>query len=326
MKTKVKTIHGKILVQGGENPENELKPHEILVKESTDGSVELMERDSNGDVVSISGGSGGSGKSKSIPFYWHEPNSDVVQKASLSYNGTIPNSKYYYNGAIWRDYYWDASISIDNFENKYNPKSYEAAFSYYYYTDSSHDTIIKTVDSDISFITSSPRIDVEVVRADALMALKENNTINTDLDCIYYYYYSNSSDDGYHFRAAVTTKLSGLWRGYFGEYCHYNYKEKTLTPICNLAYLIGLMSTMKNDKSTWEPMPASEDGDEVATPKVATDPRKAVQPEESTESKDTTDTTKDTDESKETETPEEADTSKEVESSKETDSSEDAAE
>lgn len=95
MKARVHTIHGKIIVAGGENPENMLKPHEILLEEKPDGTVDLKERTINGKVVSITGskdsdsGDSGDSTSSNLKIKYYYSKSTGYQLAENHYEGII---------------------------------------------------------------------------------------------------------------------------------------------------------------------------------------------------------------------------------------------
>lgn len=95
MKARVHTIHGKIIVAGGENPENMLKPHEILLEEKSDGTVELKERTINGKVVSITGSKdsdsedGDDSTSSNLRIKYYYSNSTGYQLAENHHEGII---------------------------------------------------------------------------------------------------------------------------------------------------------------------------------------------------------------------------------------------
>lgn len=237
MKTRVKTIHGKIPVTGGLNPENDLKSHEILVKENTDGTVELKERNINGEIVSVSGGSSNA-SGLSIPFYytketmdnWLFKSKDMAIGASLSYGATIPKDRY--NNDLWQEYNWR---SMNN-SNHYTAFSYYTVFSGSnpdYYKVYNYRYSIEGTDIDYSSIENKVKANLA-------------ETVHEDIDFVFGYY---TNDTMTHIIASsylqdVVSKDVADW-----DYCHYNYNEQSIEYICPLAYVQGLISTMTSTDS-----------------------------------------------------------------------------
>lgn len=226
MKQRVSTIHGKVIVTGGENPENELRSHEILLNEKPDGTVELKERNIHGEVVSIAGGGSDSGSSAvaSIKFYYvNDTNADNyesnLQEAEIAFGGSIPRDSN--DSPLWRDPYY----SVDY--------SYFANFSYY--LDSSN--IAHDIEESFSFNLNDDPTDEEITAkiVDIL------NPYGKDLNFLYYCEGTNG---------CLTTRLHEMTNSEnFGNaqciFAHYDHKSNTIEKLYKAAFVVGLLTTMQ---------------------------------------------------------------------------------
>lgn len=224
MKQRVSTIHGKVIVTGGENPENELRSHEILLNEKPDGTVELKERNIHGEVVSIAGGGSDSGSSAvaSIKFYYvsdtnatnYESN---LQEAELAFGGSIPRNDR--DLPLWEGSYY----SVDY--------SYFANFSYY--LDSSN--IAHGIEESFSFNDYPTDEEITAKIVDIL------NPYGKDLNFLYY---CDETEGG------LTTRLYDLTNSeYFGSiqgtFAHYDHKSNTIEKLYTATFVLGLLTTMQ---------------------------------------------------------------------------------
>jgi hypothetical protein len=252
MKTRVKTIHGKIPVTGGLNPENDLKSHEILVKENADGTVELKERNINGEIVSVSGGSSNA-SGLSIPFYYCSETENLSNLAisdfvegTISYEAKIPSNKY--GAKAW-------ACSNGNI----NLTEGQACLSYYTIFTNGKDTL------QILQNTWNQSFDTDSTDDYVLERLEE--ICKKD---IYFLYYGEFSG-GYPWWTHATSDLHDLEDAIStdGYLCYYDSKAQTITKVCPAAYVKGLMTSMDFTPSTYpteesnEPQPASEDTETV---------------------------------------------------------------
>lgn len=237
MKTRVKTIHGKIPVTGGLNPENDLKSHEILVKENTDGTVELKERNINGEIVSVSGGSSNA-SGLSIPFYytaatmenWLFKSKDMVTEASLSYEASIPKDSY--NNDLWQEYNW---------RNMNNTEHY-TAFSYYTVFSGSNPDYYKVYDYSIDMEGTNYSFNSVLSKVETDLA----NTVHEDINFALGYYTHGTMTQiiaSSYLQKVVPEDMAD------GYYYHYNYSKQSIEYICPLAYVQGLVSTMMTTDS-----------------------------------------------------------------------------
>lgn len=224
MKQRVSTIHGKVIVTGGENPENELRSHEILLNEKPDGTVELKERNIHGEVVSIAGGGSDNGSSAvaSIKFYYvsdtnatnYESN---LQEVELAFGGSIPRDDK--DQPLWNDPYYNLDYS------------YFANFSYY--LDSSN--IAHEIKENFSFDDYPTNEEITAKIVDIL------NPYGKDLNFLYYCEGTNGG---------LTTRLYDMTASeYFGSiqgtFAHYDHKSNTIEKLYTAAFVLGLLTTMQ---------------------------------------------------------------------------------
>ncbi len=249
MKTRVRTIHGKVLVQGGINPENELKPHEILLDEKADGTVELKERNINGEVVSIAGG-GSSSDGISIPFYYTEITdswtSDYkVLQGEISLNSEIPNVN------ADREQLW--------YTYRLNSIEYLSAFSYY--TKENENNAAYPISKELSVeIEESIYNDAEILE-NVEKAVKEYlATYKKDLNIMFYYDTSYDegktylsigiSSDMSAFMCTLSNDEESLSTKYLQTYLyHYDYISGILTEICPVSKILGTVLLMKPEST-----------------------------------------------------------------------------
>lgn len=225
MKQRVSTIHGKVIVTGGENPENELRSHEILLNEKPDGTVELKERNIHGEVVSIAGGGNDSGSSAaaSIKFYYvndtnatnYESN---FQEAELTLGGSIPRDSN--DCPLWNK---DSEYGIDS--------SYFANFSYYL----GESNIAHGIEERLNFNDYPSDEELTAKMTDIL------SPHGKDLNFLYYC----DGTNGY-----LTTRLYDLTGQ--SQFCstssffaHYDHKSNTIENLYTAAFVLGLLTTMQ---------------------------------------------------------------------------------
>lgn len=246
MKKRVTTIHGKVIVSGGENPENELKNHEILLKEESDGTVDIKERNINGEVVSIAGGgSGNNGSAISIPFYYSKGTylnlKDDMVEGIITFEGTVPTyigaaldpatGTYVKNLPYWRGNSWvDKTNTIDAYlscsEWEFGGKM-----------------LVSNIEIEVALSRYPSKEEQRAFIAEELSGYRK------DINFMYYAQGTGFLSTSLS-RLFTPVPLRGSADNYFadlGTLYHYDHASNTIQEICSASYLKGLMLTMHEE-------------------------------------------------------------------------------
>ncbi len=247
MKKRVTTIHGKVIVSGGENPENELKNHEILLKEESDGTVDIKERNINGEVVSIAGGGSGNGSAISIPFYYlssSNNNEKSLREGVITLGGTVPiytgNPGYdpATNTYVSHPPYWKGDRWITTF----NADIKKGVWFSYYSTEVAHwydgnlypiSTIIDAADGHDNLYPEEEQM--------TLIAEKLSK-YGKDINFMYY-----AQGTMGHISTDISPLFDGSLFAVLGVLYHYDCTSNTIQEICPAPYVKGLMLTMHEE-------------------------------------------------------------------------------